>query len=76
LNPLNLTDCDLVFGPFVEFGGPGRRLLGNQMIPFKAQIIVIVTERTLQGLDIKMEALRTAIGKAGCDSFSPQLTPS
>src|SRR6516165_5558188 len=24
LNPLDLTDCDLVFGSVVEFGGPGR----------------------------------------------------
>ena len=23
-NPLDLADCDLVFGPVVEFGGPGR----------------------------------------------------
>jgi hypothetical protein len=24
LNPLDLTDCDLVFGAVVKFGGPGR----------------------------------------------------
>ena len=24
LNPLDLADCDLVFGPVVKFGGPGR----------------------------------------------------
>ena len=24
LNPLNLANCDLVFGPVVKFGGPGR----------------------------------------------------
>src|SRR6516225_10207230 len=24
LNPLDLTDCDLVFGPVIKFGGPGR----------------------------------------------------
>jgi hypothetical protein len=24
LNPLDLADCDLIFGPVVEFGGPGR----------------------------------------------------
>jgi len=24
LNPLDLTHCDLVFGPVVKFGGPGR----------------------------------------------------
>jgi hypothetical protein len=24
LNPLDFADCDLVFGPVVKFGGPGR----------------------------------------------------
>jgi hypothetical protein len=24
LNPLNLADCDLILGPVVELGGPGR----------------------------------------------------
>ena len=24
LNPLDLTNCDLVFGPVIQFGGPGR----------------------------------------------------
>src|SRR5215470_16075986 len=24
LDPLDLADCDLVFGPVVKFGGPGR----------------------------------------------------
>ena len=24
LNPLDLADCDLVFGPVIKLGGPGR----------------------------------------------------
>ena len=29
LNPLDLTDCNLVFGPVVELGGPGRLVAGD-----------------------------------------------
>ena len=29
LNPLDLADCDLVFGPVVKFGGPGRARVGE-----------------------------------------------
>ena len=50
-----------------------RRLLSNQTIPFKAQIIVIAHDRTRDGLDIKMEALRAAIGKTGAEAHQPQV---
>jgi hypothetical protein len=50
-----------------------RRLLSNQTIPFKAQIIVIAHDRTKDGLDIKMEALRAAIGKTGAEAHQPQV---
>jgi hypothetical protein len=29
LNPLDFADCDLVFGPVIKFGGPGRLMRGN-----------------------------------------------
>ena len=50
-----------------------RRLLSNQTIPFKAQIIVIAHDRTRDGLDIKIEALRAAIGKTGAEAHQPQV---
>jgi hypothetical protein len=50
-----------------------RRLLSNQTIPFKAQIIVIAHDQTRDGLDIKMEALRAAIGKTGVEAHQPQV---
>src|SRR5262249_32947530 len=51
-----------------------RRLLSNQTLPFKAQIIAIAHDRTRDGLDIKMEALRAAIGKTGSEAHQPLLT--
>jgi hypothetical protein len=48
-----------------------RRLLSNQTVPFKAQIIVISHDRTRDGLDSKMEALRAAIGKTGAEAHQP-----
>jgi hypothetical protein len=50
-----------------------RRLLSNQTIPFKAQIIVVAHDKTRDGLDIKMEALRAAIGKTGAEAHQPLL---
>jgi hypothetical protein len=48
-----------------------RRLLSNQTLPFRAQIIIIAHDRTRDGLDIKMEALRAAIGKTGAEAHQP-----
>ena len=50
-----------------------RRLLSNQTLPFKAQIIVIAHDRTRDGVDIKMEALRAAIGKSGAEGHQALL---
>src|SRR4029077_12984847 len=50
-----------------------RRLLSNQTIPFKAQIIVVAHDKSRDGLDIKMEALRAAIGKTGAEAHQPQV---
>jgi hypothetical protein len=50
-----------------------RRLLSNQTIPFRAQIIVVAHDRTRDGLDIKMEAFRAAIGKTGSEAHQPLL---
>jgi hypothetical protein len=48
-----------------------RRLLSNQTLPFKTQIIVIAHDRSRDGLDVKMEALRAAIGKTGSEAHQP-----
>ena len=53
-----------------------RRLMSNQVLPFKAQILVIGHDRTRDGLDTKMEALRAAIGKTGAEPHRPSLPTS
>jgi|SRR6267378_2830660 len=53
-----------------------RRLLSNQTVPFMAQIIVIAHDRTRDGLDGKMEAIRAAIGKSGCETYQPLVPTS
>ena len=50
-----------------------RLLMSNKVIPFKAQLIVIVCDRTPDGLDARMEALRAALGKTGCEPFQPSV---
>ena len=53
-----------------------RRLMSNQVVPFRAQIIVIAHDRTPDGLDTKMEALRAAIGKTGAEPYRPSVPSS
>jgi len=53
-----------------------RRLMSNQVVPFRAQIIVIAHDRTPDGLDKKMEALRAAIGKTGAELYRPSVATS
>ena len=48
-----------------------RRLMSNQVLPFRAQVIVIAHDRSSDGLATKMEALRAAIGKTGAESYAP-----
>ena len=42
-----------------------RRLMSNQVIPFRAQIVVIAHDQTKEGLRSKMAALKGAVGKLG-----------
>jgi hypothetical protein len=53
--------------------GRMRRLISNQVLPLRAQIIVIAHDRTSDGLATKMEALRAAIGKTGAEPYRPEL---
>jgi TraG P-loop domain len=53
-----------------------RRLMSNQVVPFQAQIILIAHDRTPDGLDTKMEALRAAIGKTGAEPYRPAVPTS
>jgi hypothetical protein len=53
-----------------------RRLMSNQILPFRAQIIVIAHDQTSDGLAVKMEALRAAIGKTGAEPYSPSVATS
>lgn len=51
-------------------------LLSNKKIPFKAQLIVIACDRTPDGLDARMEGIRAALGKTGCEALQPSLATS
>jgi type IV secretory system conjugative DNA transfer VirD4/TraG family protein len=53
-----------------------RRLMSNQTIPFKAQILVLACNRTADGLDKQMEAVRAAIAKTGAEWYRPMLPTS
>ena len=53
-----------------------RRLMSNQILPFRAQIVVIAHDRTGDGLGTKMEALRAAIGKTAAEPHRPSVATS
>jgi TraG P-loop domain len=53
-----------------------RRLMSNKVIPYKAQLIVIACDRTVDGLEARLEAAKAAIGKTGAEAFEPSLATS
>ena len=46
LNPLNLVDCDLVFGPVIKFGGPGRLRGGHVLGMLESASVLQVNGHT------------------------------
>ena len=46
LNPLDFADCDLVFGPVVKFGGPGRFMRSHLLGMLEAASIFQVNRHT------------------------------
>ena len=46
LNPLNFTDCNLVFGPVVKFGGPGRLMCSHLLGMLEPASILQVDRHT------------------------------
>ena len=42
-----------------------RRLMSNQVLPFRAQFVLIAHDETKEGLRSKMAALKGAVGKLG-----------
>jgi type IV secretion system protein TrbE len=53
-----------------------RLLMSNKVVPFRAQLIVIVCDRTRDGLDGRIEAVRAALGKTGCEPWQPSVPTS
>jgi hypothetical protein len=53
-----------------------RLLMSNKVIPFRAQLIVIACDRTRDGLDARIEAVRAALGKTGCEPWQPSVATS
>ncbi|MBV8227602.1 MAG: hypothetical protein JO232_20690, partial [Verrucomicrobia bacterium] len=52
------------------------RLMNNQTLPYRAQVIVLACDRTAEGLDRKMEAVRAAIAKTGAEWHRPMVPTS
>lgn len=52
------------------------KLLSNKLLPFKAQLIIIACDRTRDGLDARLEAVRAALGKTGCTPWQPSVVTS
>lgn len=50
-----------------------RRLMSNKIIPYKAQLIVIACDRTVDGLESRLEGVRAALGKTGAEAFQPSV---
>ena len=50
-----------------------RLLMSNKALPFRAQLLVIGCERSAQELDIRMAALRAALGRTGCEPYEAAL---
>src|SRR5436309_8253184 len=46
LNPLNLTDCDLILGPVIKLGGPGRFMRSLLLGMLKPASILQVNRHT------------------------------
>src|SRR5215469_39834 len=46
LNPLDLADCDLVFGPVVKFGGPGRLMRSHLLGMLEPASILQINRHT------------------------------
>ena len=46
LNPLDLTDCDLVFGAVVKFGGPGRLMCSHLLGMLEPAAILQINRHT------------------------------
>jgi hypothetical protein len=53
-----------------------RRLMSNKILPFRAQVIALVHDKTRDGLDSKMEAVRAALAKTGAEPYRPMLPTS
>lgn len=47
--------------------------MSNKIIPYKAQLIVIACDRTVDGLESRLEAVRAALGKTGAEASEPSL---
>lgn len=52
------------------------RLQNNEVVPFRAQLIISVYADTPAKLDSRMNAVRVAVEQTGCQGFNPALTPS
>jgi hypothetical protein len=77
LNPLDLADCNLVFGPAVKFGGPGRLMRSHLLGMLEPASILQVNRHTgrarttfdLMGQITKLEEIYfNAVSQRPCSS--------
>jgi hypothetical protein len=52
------------------------RLQKNEVVPFRAQLIISIYADTPDQLDSRMNAVRVAVEQTGCQGFNPAPTPS
>jgi len=52
LNPFDLADCDLVFGPVVKFGGPGRLMRSHLLGMLEPASILQVNRHSGRALGV------------------------
>jgi hypothetical protein len=53
-----------------------RGILAGNILPYRAQLLVVVHDRSRDALDERIEAVRAALGKVGCEAFLPSLPTS
>jgi hypothetical protein len=53
-----------------------RGLLDGKILPYRAQLLVVLHDRCRDTLDERLEAVRAALGKVGCEAFLPALPTS
>ena len=76
MNPLDLTDCDFVFGPVLKFGSAGRLMRSHLLGMFEPASVLQLNRHTgkrgscfVDALKQRLFVVDTHFGKVLIDSF-------